>query len=327
MSKVKKLKRELAGAAACVLMSAVALSSATYAWYMANNKVTTQTSNISAKINGFVLQIAKLGEGVQHGAAEKSLVATTTGSPLSPASSDDVTNNWYVCSGWNTKGLVTDYSNPFESGSDPDDPGKYTVGGKNYYAFVRSDYILYTVTSTGRADVYFADDGDEPPITITAKSGDVATAVGGSMRVAVTTQPLAADGKTPEGKESLAAVYAFDDVLGTGNDEAAVSGWSCISNVNGKLQPVAANYKHMSGNSFVDQLGGSWSAKKDASGRYIAPASNPTPIIKNVGYDGVVVRVYIWMEGTDADCVNGKSLESDNTTYDVTVRFAGVATN
>ena len=35
--------------------------------------------------------------------------------------------------------------------------------------------------------------------------------------------------------------------------------------------------------------------------------------------------MYIWMEGTDADCVNGKSVEDDSSTYDVTKKLAGVA--
>ena len=51
--------------------------------------------------------------------------------------------------------------------------------------------------------------------------------------------------------------------------------------------------------------------------------SIPTP--KKVGYDGVAVHVYIWMEGTDADFVNGKSVENDDSQYSVTVKFAGVA--
>ena len=37
------------------------------------------------------------------------------------------------------------------------------------------------------------------------------------------------------------------------------------------------------------------------------------------------VLIHIWMEGTDADCVNGKSVEDDPSTYDVTVKLAGVA--
>lgn len=43
---------------------------------------------------------------------------------------------------------------------------------------------------------------------------------------------------------------------------------------------------------------------------------------KKVGYDGVAVHVYIWMEGTDADFVNGKSVENDDSQYNVTVKFA-----
>ena len=49
------------------------------------------------------------------------------------------------------------------------------------------------------------------------------------------------------------------------------------------------------------------------------------PSKKKDGYDGIAVHVYIWMEGTDADCVNGKSVEDDSSTYDVTVKFSGVA--
>lgn len=47
-------------------------------------------------------------------------------------------------------------------------------------------------------------------------------------------------------------------------------------------------------------------------------------IAKRVGYNGVILRVYIWMEGTDADCVNNAAAE-DTATYNVTVRLAGVS--
>lgn len=47
-------------------------------------------------------------------------------------------------------------------------------------------------------------------------------------------------------------------------------------------------------------------------------------IATNVGYNGIMLRVYIWMEGTDADCVNNTAAE-DEATYSVTVKLAGVA--
>ncbi len=58
---------------------------------------------------------------------------------------------------------------------------------------------------------------------------------------------------------------------------------------------------------------------------YYTVPDDSIPIKEKVGYDGVAVHVYIWMEGTDADCVNGKSVEDDPSTYDVTVKLAGVA--
>ncbi len=30
--------------------------------------------------------------------------------------------------------------------------------------------------------------------------------------------------------------------------------------------------------------------------------ANASPLVTDVDYDGVIMRVYIWLEGTDADC-------------------------
>ena len=60
MNQIKKLKKELAAAAVSVMIAAVSLTSATYAWYVANNTVKATTSTISASTNGFILQIANL---------------------------------------------------------------------------------------------------------------------------------------------------------------------------------------------------------------------------------------------------------------------------
>lgn len=56
-TKSQKLKMQLLGAILSASVSAVALTSATYAWYVANNKVTSETSSIMAEANGFMLQI------------------------------------------------------------------------------------------------------------------------------------------------------------------------------------------------------------------------------------------------------------------------------
>ena len=325
MKQVKKLKKELAAAVVSAMIAAVSLTSATYAWYVANNTVTATTSTISATTNGFILQIAKLSEGAQHGGEQKSLEAFSTGATLSPASSDDM-KNWYICQSWDNQGLVTDYSVPsFETGIDAK-PGNYKVSGNDYYAFIRSDYIVYTITETGTADVYLAVEDDQSPITITAKNGNGSETVTGSMRVAITTQEVAPDGKTPVGEETLRVVYAKDDETGKGNDSTAKAGWTSIQNVNGKPKLDTVTYPYVYTGHYTDQrISGAknWAATKD--GENFTIPTNSEAIATNVGYDGIAVHVYIWMEGTDADCVNGKSVEDDPSTYDVTVKFAGVA--
>lgn len=327
MSQIKTLKKELIAAVVSCMLAIVSLSSATYAWYVANNTVKVKTSSISAKTNGFILQIATLAEGAQHGGEQKSLEAMTTGATLSPASTDNL-KDWYVCQSWNNQGFVTDYSTPtFESGAKAI-PGNYKVAGKDYYAFIKSDYIVYTITSTGTADVYLEDDGIESPIVITTKNGKGSTTVTDSLRVAITTQAIDADGK-PTGEETLRVVYANKDETGKGNDLSAVNGWTGIKKNGNKGILSESTYSHIFGTPhtvgtpYNDQNGNNWVAKRDGENYSVEDGS--IPIASDVGYDGIVVHVYIWMEGTDADCVNGKSVEDDPSTYDVTVKLAGVA--
>ena len=57
--KVKALKKQLMAAIAMVVVAAVALSSATYAWFVSNNTVTAKTASISAQSNAPFLMIEK----------------------------------------------------------------------------------------------------------------------------------------------------------------------------------------------------------------------------------------------------------------------------
>ena len=319
MQSSKSLKTQLVAAAVSVVLSAFALSAATYAWYVANTKVSATTSTISATTNGFILQIDELKNGAQHGGEQKSLEAQTTGATLSPSSTDDL-KSWYVCNGWNNQGLVTDYSTPNFSTDTKALPGEYEVAGKKYNAFIRSDYIVYTITDTGTADVYL-DESDGPAVTIEAVGGEASETMVGSLRVAITTREIAPDGKSATGPENLRVVYAMSNETGRGNDANAIDGWTSIQNKNGTPTLAQATYEHI-------YTGGTdgWVAFKDDSGDY-SVAAGTKPIAERVGYNGVAVYVYIWMEGTDADCVNGKSIENSQTTYNVSVKLAGVATS
>ena len=318
MQSSKSLKTQLVAAAVSVVLSAFALSAATYAWYVANTKVSATTSTISATTNGFILQIDELKNGAQHGGEQKSLEAQTTGATLSPSSTDDL-KNWYVCNGWNNQGLVTDYSKPSFSTAAGALPGEYEVAGKKYNAFIQSDYIVYTITDTGTADVYLDASGGAP-VTIEPVGGDASETMVGSLRVAITTQAIGDEGNVGTGPEDLRVVYAMSNETGMGNDAAAIAGWTSIQHKNGVPTLAQATYKHI----FTGGTDG-WVATKGDGGDY-SVAAGTEPIARGVGYNGVAVHVYIWMEGTDADCVNGKSIENSPTTYNVSVKLAGVAT-
>ena len=316
---LKKLKRELIGAAVSLMVSAVALSSATFAWYVTNNTVQATTTTISATTNGFILQIAKAEDGAQHGGNQMSLAASTVGGGITPSSTNDL-KEWYICRGWDSAGKVTTYTKPTFATGTGAKPGQYEAGGEIHYAYIRSEYILYTITESGLADVYL-DASDGSPIAVSVDNGKTATSttIPDSMRIALTTQPLDTDGKTPTGDEKLRVVYAPKAVSGSGNDSQAIDGkWTYIS----VDKPAEVTYRHIHETTYTDQNGKNWAATK--SGEDYTVSEGSEAIATNVGYNGIMLRVYIWMEGTDADCVNNAAAE-DEATYSVTLKLAGVA--
>lgn len=312
---VRKLKKEILVAALSVMISFVALSSATYAWYISNTNVKATTSTISAKANSFVLQIATLEAGAQHG-DNQSLVAATVGHKISPSSTNDLIN-WYICQGWGQNGKVQTYTKPVIEAD-----GKYTTG-TDRYAYIKSEYILYTVTETGLCDVYLNGDEEGGAIRVTASGTPTSTVIPDSMRVGITIQDLDEHGNTV-GDETLALVYAPSDETGKGNDETAIDGWTYVNSTS-SVAPVT--YPHVFGTTYTwtdsSSVVHNYAASKNGES-YSAPATNGTTIVSNVDYDGVIMRVYIWLEGTDEQCVNNSN-EDDLSVYNVTVSLAGVA--
>lgn len=308
--KARQLRKETMISIAMALISLVALFSATYAWFIANNTVKATQSTISAKANNFVLQIATLEDGAQHG-DNQSLVAVTDGHTISPSSTNDL-KNWYVCMGWGQNGMVQSYIKPAVS-----EDGKYTIGSDRY-AFIRSEYVLYTVTETGTCDVYL--DGSEPggAIKVSANGTPTSTVIPESMRVGITIQDLDSSGN-PTGNEDLIVVYAPYNEIGKGNDQTGINGWTYVKD---ETQVAPVTYQHIYGTSYTYE-GNNYAAVKNGES-YEAPASNGMPIATDIGYNGVIMRVYIWLEGTDEQCVNNSN-KDDPSTYDVTISLAGIS--
>ena len=319
---VKKMKMQLMATVASVLISGIALTSATYAWYVANNTVEATTTKISATTNGFILQIATAEQGPQHGGEQTSLAASTTGGVISPSSTNDLIN-WYVCEGWNEEGKVTSYRKPTFVADGK--PGQYGTDDDPHYAYLKSEYILYTINETGYADVYL-DASEGSPITLSVNGTPTTDTIPKSMRIGITIQNIKKNTDNrymDDGEEELKVVYAPYEETGKGNDAEARAGWTCIGNgTDGKLKPVAVTYPYIYATTYTDQNNHNWVATK--AGKNYEVSSGTQKIASSVGYDGVKMRVYIWMEGTDADCVNNAAAE-DPATYNVNVKLAGIS--
>lgn len=314
---IKKLKQQLMAAGVSVVVSAVSLLSSTYAWYVANNTVDATASTISAQANSFVLQIATLEEGAQHG-NNQSLVASAVGHKISPTSTNDV-KNWYICQGWGQDGKVNSYVKL----TDLDPDGKYTIG-EDRYAYIKSEYILYTVTETGTCDVYLDGNPDSAAIQVTANGIPTSDTIPNCIRVGITIQDLDENGDAV-GNENLVLVYAPVDETGKGNDATAIDGWTYVKDT---TTLGSVTYPHIYGMTYTwtdnNSVVHDYAATTSDGQNYSAPSLNGSTIASDVDYDGVVMRVYIWLEGTDEQCVNNSN-EEDLSTYNVIVSLAGVA--
>lgn len=319
-SLVGNLRKKLIVSIISVGIAFAALASATYAWYVVNNRVQGTTTSISATTNGFILQIATAEDGAQHGDSHLSLAASTEGGKISPSSTNDA-EIWYVCKTWNSSGKVDSYTKPeFVDGGKP---GQYGLEVDPHFAYIKSEYVLYTITESGYADVYL-DASEGKPVEITTHGTATTETIPRSMRVGITVQDMDENG-TDIGDEVLKVVYApYEETADSrGNDADSIGGWSCIgTGDDGKLKPVPVTYSYIYGTTYKDQKGNGWTATKNGEAYVVDP--NTEKIAAKVGYNGIKVRVYIWMEGTDSDCVNNEAAE-DTATYDVAVHFAGVA--
>ena len=307
--KIQRLKRELFAAALSVGVATIALASSTYAWYVSNNKVNAMTSTVSALANGMVLQIVA-GDTPDHG-SDTSTIASDLGHEISPSSTNDIVN-WYVPETW--KGTdVSTYLKPTL-----DAKGQYTLKNQKdvFYAYTVSEYTLYTVNNTGTADVYLDNSTADGPITITPSDGATKEwfdKIKGSLRVGI----VIAD--------ELKVVYApvAPSKTESGNDVNKTLGWSCVDN--SLARTTTPTYQHIDGTNLFDQNGQNWGATKQGES-YVKPTGTPAKIAENVDYNGVSMKIYIWMEGTDSDCVNMTGLEEgmENPTFNVTLSLVGI---
>ena len=146
----KALKKQMVAAIAMVLVAAVALGSATFAWFVTNNKVDATTSTISAQSNAAFMTIANgtAGANAVDTTSVKTEVATK---PLYPATygEQDATKKGTWMTGFGTTLDDGTLSGALTECKDPN--GTATAGSTA--AALAGGYILqqdYNISSKGQ---------------------------------------------------------------------------------------------------------------------------------------------------------------------------------
>lgn len=315
---VKQLKFRLFTAALSVIVAFISLSSATYAWYVSNNKVEGSATSISAEANGFMLQIVNYGDPLDHG-SDQALYSAANGHKISPASTEDL-KSWWIPKEWTMGMKVSSYMHPTwdKDSAGNDIIGQYTPeDGEIYYTHVVAAYTLYTLTNTGTCDVFLDGSADGGAIQVTVKDQNnnpvvVSDKVAASIRVGLSV----GDGDD----EHLVLVYAPANPTGKGNDVKATEGWSVVAD---ETSTKEVPYPHISETNYEYTENGvtkNFAVTKD--GMSYVKGDNATPLTE-ANYGGVPLRVYVWLEGTDADCISSV-VDGDNRVFNVTLHLAGV---
>lgn len=144
----KALKKQMGAAIAMVLVAAVALGSATFAWFVTNNKVDATTSTISAQSNAAYMTIANGPTGAKDTDATSATTAVGTKS-LFPATYGEETG---AKKGVWMSGYGTDLDNGTLKDELFDCKGGDAVAGSTDAA-IKGDYALeqvYNVSSKGQ---------------------------------------------------------------------------------------------------------------------------------------------------------------------------------
>lgn len=158
----KALKKQMGAAIAMVLVAAVALGSATFAWFVSNNTVKAETASISAQSNAPFLKIGK-------GNAEPTATEATQ-----TAGDGDKTSLYP--SQWNRQ-LTNDGTYQFESAyasdaskSDMLPNSRFAVGGVD--SAHRSDYALKQSFTIGTTDATAGSFQNLKVASVTVNAGD-----------------------------------------------------------------------------------------------------------------------------------------------------------
>lgn len=280
----KALKKQLGAAIAMVLVAAIALGAATFAWFVNNNAVTATGVDVSTSSSVPNLYITSTGKTIDGMTA-----AGTNPTKLFPVSTNDA-NAFYETLHWTTgtgdHAVADEYQNALVHEKD-----------KTVYA----DYTFDLGVTNGKMNVYF--DSSNAATTLAAN-----TQMGTAGRFAI---------KFGDGAWTLFKVTGADTQQGYYTDQGATTGDYWVKQADGTLKAVTAQYADFSTYAgSVDAQG-----QVQATGK-TALATLDSANADNHGKVTVTVRV--WYEGCDKDCVSENAAAGIKNAIKGNLGFVGV---
>lgn len=290
----KALKKQLGAAIAMVLVAAIALGAATFAWFVNNNAVTATgvgVSTSSAVPNLYITSTGKTTDGMT--------AADANPSKLLPVSTNDGihfydTKHWTSADGNGSHAFADQY--------------KLATGTNDETVY--ADYTFTLGVTNGSMDVYFDNtkvDGNKVATTLKA-SDKMGTAGRFAIKFGKGNWMLfKVDGKPVTSGEKLVGYYT-DKIA----DSGTASGDYWVTGEGDKTMASNASY------SIFENYAGSI----DGNGQAVKGANKLTTIKDTDGLVTVTVRV--WYEGCDKDCVSENARDGIKSAITGNLGFVGV---
>lgn len=284
----KALKKQLGAAIAMVLVAAIALGAATFAWFVNNNAVTAtgvDVSTSSAVPNLYITSTGKTTDGMS--------AAGTNPTKLFPVSTNDA-NAFYETLHWTTgtgnHAVADEYQNALVHEE-----------GKTVYA----DYTFDLGVANGKMNVYF----DSGAATTLAAN----TQMGTAGRFAI---------KFGNGGWTLFKVAGTDTKKGYYTDQGATDGDYWVKqDTDGTLKALAVGDGYANFSDYAGSVDGQ--GQVQATGK-TALTTLDSANADNHGKVKATVRV--WYEGCDKDCVSENAQTGIPSAITGNLGFVGVQT-
>lgn len=317
------------------------------AWFVNNNKVNANLNNISATSASASLYIKY---GKQTALPTDNLTTDSASSSLTLVPVSNNYNNgrlgdWYIVNGWKnanangyaplsgtSKVAAYDYQETKSGEGDSATLTGATIrvsadNSKRVGVYSVGEYTLYT--ETGNQDVYL-----DPANPITVTEGTL-TGKTANLKSAIRIAVVATSGSNTTTLYYLpvAETKAGNDIgsAATGTSSTKVYGVSSttqISEINAGSQNSSAGYfvPDVTGTeSTVTKSLGYWTATDKGNGSYSA-GTHKLGIAGNTDTTMMDVKVYVWLEGTDGECLINNGVDGV-TGLSVSLNFVGVDPN